>query len=83
MSKTEIVTGTLIDDHTVVLDKPLQSKATKVRLTIEPLSPQYYRLYRPEVISKIHAAQATRSYQPPSREEVDGWLKTERESWGD
>jgi len=83
MSKTEIVTGTLINDRTVALDMPLQLKATKLRLSIEPLSPRSSQFYRPEVISKIHAAQAARGYQPPSREEVDGWLKAERESWGD
>ncbi len=33
MSKTEIVTGTLINDHMVALDKPLQLKATKVQLS--------------------------------------------------
>lgn len=85
MGKMEFVTGTLINDRTVSLDEPLRLKvtATKVRVAIEPLSSAYRQPYRPEVIRKIHAAQSARGYRPPSREEVDVGLKSERESWGD
>ena len=55
----------------------------KVRLAIEPLDEKHRRLYRPEIISKIHAAQAARGHCPPSREEVDHRIQSERESWGD
>jgi hypothetical protein len=83
MAKPEIVTGTLIDDHTVALDKPLSLKSMKVRVAIEPLDERQPHRYRPEVISKIYAAQAARGYCPPSREEVDQVIETERDSWGD
>ncbi len=83
MSKMEVVTGTLINDRTVSLDKPLRLKATKVRVAIEPLRNRQRQLYRPEVISEIHAAQNARGYSPPTREEVDRWLQAERESWGE
>ena len=56
MGKPEIVTGTLINDRTVALSLPLQPM--KVRVAIEPLDEKQLRLYRPEVISKIPAAQA-------------------------
>jgi hypothetical protein len=83
MGKPEIVTGTLIDDRTVALDKPLPLQPMKVRVAIEPLDDKQLRLYRPEVISKIHAAQAARGHRPPSREEVDRRIQSERDSWGD
>jgi hypothetical protein len=37
MGKPEIVTGTLINDRTVALDKPLPLQPMKVRVAIEPL----------------------------------------------
>jgi hypothetical protein len=83
MGKPEIVTGTLIDDRTVALDKPLPLRPMKVRVAIEPLDETHRRLYRPEVISQIHATQAARGYLPPSREQVDRRIQSERESWGD
>ena len=83
MAKPEIVTGTLIDDHTVALDKPLSLKSMKVRIAIEPLEEKQPRRYRPEVVSKIYAAQAARGYRPPSREEVDQRIEADRDSWGD
>ena len=83
MGKTEIVTGTLVDDRTVALDKPVSLRPMKVRVAIEPLDDKQSRLYRPEVVSKIYAAQAARGHRPPSREEVDRRIQSERDSWGD
>ena len=83
MGKTEIRTGTLIDDRTVALDKPLPLWPMKVRVAIEPLDEKHRRPYRPEVISNIHAAQAARGHRPPSRDEVDRRVQSERDSWGD
>lgn len=83
MGKTEIVTGTLVDDHTVTLDKPVHLRPMKVRVAIEPLDEKHRRLYRPEIISKIYAAQAARGHRPPSRGEVDRPIRSERDSWGD
>jgi hypothetical protein len=83
MGKTEIVTGTLVDDRTVALDKPVPLRPMKVRVAIEPLDEKHSRSYRPEVISKIYAAQAARGHRPPSREEVDHRIQSERDGWGD
>lgn len=83
MGKTEIVTGTLVDDRTVALDKPVPLQPMKVRVAIEPLDEKHRRLYRPEIISQIYAAQAARGHRPPSREEVDRRVRSERDSWGD
>jgi hypothetical protein len=83
MGRIEIVTGTLIDDRTVALDSPVPLRSTKVRVSIEPLEPAHRRLYRPEVVAKIYASQATRGHRPPTREEVDRRVQAERDSWGD
>jgi hypothetical protein len=83
MDKPEIVTGALINDRTVAVDKPLPLQPMKVRVAIEPLDETQLRLYRPEVISKIHVAQAARGHRPPSREDVDRRMQSEHDSWGD
>ena len=83
MGKPEIITGRLIDDHTVSLDKPTRLRPMQVSIAIEPLAEGKLRHYRPEIIAQIHAAQAARGYRPPSREEVDQRIHSERDSWGD
>ena len=83
MGKAEIVTGTLINDRTVALDKPVPLRLTKVRVAIEPLDERSHRPYRPDVFTNIHAAQAARGHRPPSREEVDRRIRSERDSWGE
>jgi hypothetical protein len=83
MAKPEIVTGTLIDDRTVALDRPLKLRSMKVTSAIEPLDEKLRRAYCPEVIAQIHAAQAARGHRPPSRDDVDRRVQSERENWGD
>jgi hypothetical protein len=82
MAKSETVTGRLIDDRTVSLDKPFPLQPMKVRIAIEPLDEKPRRSYRPEVIAQIHQSQIARGHRPPSREEVDLLLQSERDSWG-
>jgi len=79
MGKPAIVTGTLVDDRTVALDEPVPLPPMKVRVAIEPLEEKHRRLYRPEVISNIYAAQAIRGHCPPSREEVDQRIQPARQ----
>jgi hypothetical protein len=71
MTRPQTVTGTLINDHTVTLDKPLSMQPMKVRIVIEPLSESNSTPYRPEVVAKIHSAQNARGFRPPSGDEVD------------
>jgi hypothetical protein len=80
MAKTEIVTGTLINDQTVALDKPVRLRPMKVRVVIEPLE-EKRRPYRPDILTDIYVAQAARGHRPPSREEVDRHIQSERDSW--
>jgi hypothetical protein len=82
MHNAYVVTGTLTDARTVLLDEALPLMPTKIRLVIEPLTPIPKRSYQ-EVIAHIRAQQRARGHQPPTREEVDAYLQAERESWGE
>jgi len=81
MGKTYILTGTLTDGRTVMLDDELPLTQTKVRLVVEPLTPVTRRPYR-EFIAEIRDRQWARGHQPPTREEVDAQLQGERDNWG-
>ncbi|MFC1716771.1 hypothetical protein ACFL6S_24095 [Candidatus Poribacteria bacterium] len=80
MHKVYIVTGTLTDVHTVTLDEALPLKPAKVRLVVELLDGGSQRPYQ-EVVAEIRERQRIRGYQPATREEVDAYLQTERDSW--
>ena len=82
MHNAYIVMGTLTDAHTVTLDETLPLAPTKVRLVVEPLSPVCQPPYQ-EVIAEIRKRQRARGHQPPTREEVDSYLRAERDSWGE
>jgi len=82
MNNAYIVTGTLINDHTVMLDEALPLTPMKVRLIVEPLPSASQRPYQ-EVIARIRERQRARGHKPPTREEVDAYLRAERESWGE
>jgi hypothetical protein len=81
MAKSYVLTGTIRDDQTVVLDEPLPLKSGRVRLTLESLRPEPRKSYR-EVLAEIRRRQRARGHQPRSREEIDAYLASERESWG-
>lgn len=80
MADTYTVTGTLTDHQTVRLDEVLPLESQKVRLVIEPISPDSKSSYE-EVMQKIRARQKSRGHKPPTKEEIDAYLKLERESW--
>jgi hypothetical protein len=77
-----IVTGTLTDDHTVTLDEALPLTRMKVRLVVEPISHKPRLAYQ-EVISNIRNRQRARDHHPRTREQVDAYLREERDSWGE
>lgn len=81
MAKPYVLTGTLKDDQTVTLDEALPQNSGRVRLTLELLRPEPQKPYG-EVLAAIRQRQRARGHQPRTREEVDAYLKSERESWG-
>ena len=81
MAKAYVLTGTLKDEQTVTLDEALPLTSGRFRLTLEPLPPESRKSYQ-EVVAAIRQRQKARGHQPLTREEVDAYLKEERESWG-
>jgi hypothetical protein len=80
MHKVYVVTGKLTDVHTVTLDEALPLKPVKVRLVVEPLESNSKRPYQ-EVIAEIREQQQARGHRPATREEIDRYIKMERDSW--
>jgi hypothetical protein len=80
MQQAFIVSGSLKDERTVTLDEPLPQAAGKVRVIVE-MVPAVTRPSYSEVIAKIRSRQQQRGFSPPTREEVDAYLQSERSSW--
>lgn len=76
------VTGSLVDGQTLQLDEALPIATAKVRVVIEVVEPASKSSYM-EVMETIWADQRARGFVPPTREEVDAYLKAERDSWDD
>jgi hypothetical protein len=75
-----VVTGTLVDAHTVSLDEALPLATQRVRMVIEPVVSSSRRSYH-DVMAAIRERQQSRAHQPPTREEVDAHIRAEREGW--
>ena len=82
MTESYVVTGTLTDPRTVALDEPLPAGTHKVRLVIEPLEPKPKRPLD-EVLTEIHERLRQSGHQPPTKEEVDAYIREERDSWNE
>lgn len=80
METAYVVTGTLTEGTMVKLDEKMPWPAGKVRVMIEPLQVQEKKSYL-EVMAEIHERQRLRGHQPPTKEEVDAYIQTERDSW--
>jgi hypothetical protein len=78
MQNAYVVTGSMQDGRTVVLDETLPLGPTKVRLVLEPLSSQ--QPYD-QVMTEIRERQRLRGHQARTREQVDEELRSERDSW--
>lgn len=77
-------TGTVTANGTIVLDAPLPLAEGKVRITVLPEpepSPPKPRQSLSEYLEALHARQAARGHVPMTGEEVDAYLRAERESW--
>lgn len=81
MSATAVmVTGTLRDDGTVVLDEKPTMPPGRVRLTIEAQTPACRQTGDiMAVLEEIWAAQRARGYQPRSAAEIDAEINALRD----
>jgi hypothetical protein len=80
VSQTYTVTGTMTNQNTVSLDESLPITAAKVRVTIETLNEQPTRPLN-EVLAEIHQRLQASGHRPPTPQEVDEYLRQERDSW--
>ena len=81
MPESYTATGTLADGRTVVLDEELPVHGGRVRLVIEPIAAPQPKRPVAEVLEEIWERQRRRGFDPPSSEEVDAYIRAERESW--
>ena len=80
MNDTYTATGTLIDGRTVTLNRDIPIPKGKVHVVVKSLEKVSKRPVR-DVLSDIHKKQNARGHTPPVREQVDTYLKAERDSW--
>ena len=83
MQQAYVVTGSLSSGRVVELDEALPVTVAKVRVTVEVLEIPPPPPPHAEFMAKMHEEQRKRGFVPPTREEVDAYLKAERESWDD
>ena len=75
------VTGTLSDEQTVILDKPISVPAGRVRVTIEVLPAVKSDGAFLSILEAIRRDLRASGYRPRTREEIDAQIQAERESW--
>ena len=80
MRNAYVVTGTLTDAQTVMLDEALPLRPTRVRLVVEPFAPAAFRSF-PDVMAEIRQRQQARGHKPRSADEVARYLQVERDNW--
>jgi hypothetical protein len=82
MRQAYVITGTLTDGTTVKLDEAVPIQAGKVRVVAEVIEPKPTRPFM-EVMEEIWERQRQRGHVPPTAEEVQAYIRAERESWDD
>jgi hypothetical protein len=84
MTTAYVMTGTLTDGKTVQLDEALPVVGGKVRVTLEVVEPAARSSQSLlEWLEDLRKRQAARGHVPMSVEEVERYIKEERDSWGD
>lgn len=75
-------TGTVTADGTLMLDAPVPLAEGKVRVTVQPeAEPPKAKPSLSEYLEALRQRQAARGHVPMTGEEVDAYLREERESW--
>ena len=82
MAKAYTTTGNLSNGRVVRLDEPVPLPDARVRIMIEPFVAAPTGAYA-QVIGELRQRQAARGHLPPTRDEVDAYVRAERDSWGE
>ena len=83
MIDQQIVTGTLTDSRTIVLDEAIAPVHGRVRLIVEPIEPSRPAAPLRDFLEALRKRQAARGHVSRSREEIDRVLREDRGSWND
>lgn len=83
MHQAYVVTGSLSGGRVVELDEALPVNRGKVRVIVEVLETPPPPMPHDEFMAQLREKQRERGHVPPTKEEVDTYLKAERESWDD
>jgi hypothetical protein len=82
MANAYVVTGTLTGGRTVTLDQGLPFTDGPVRVVVEPL-PGKTRLPLSQFLAELRARQTARGHSPRTKDEIDEYIRGERNSWDD
>jgi len=82
MHQAYVLTGVLADGRMLELDETLPVPNGRVRVTVEVLA-EKPRMTHDEYLAWLTQRQQQRQFVAPSREDVDEYLRAERESWDD
>ena len=81
MAELYSVTGTMLDEQTVILDKPVPLPIGRVRLTVETLPAAERDGAFLGKLQAIRRALRASGYGPRTKAEIDAQIQAERESW--
>lgn len=85
MTNAYVLSGTLADQQTIRLNEPLPVAAGEVRVVVEVTQPPA-KSEMPAwvgVMEQIWEEQRKRGHVPPTAEEIEEYIRGERDSWGD
>ena len=75
-------TGHMIDAHTMHLKDPVPEMNRELSITVRDNVAEVPKdIFA--ALEWIRESQRKRGHSPPTREEVDAYIKAERDSWGD
>jgi hypothetical protein len=81
MEKAYVLTGVLRDGRSLSLDETLPISTGRVRVTIEPVERTAFTPTSPAVLDDIWAGQRVRGHRPPTAQEVNNGVASERAAW--
>lgn len=81
MSYPCVVTGTLSDEQTVILDEPVPLPIGRVRVTVETLPAAKSDGAFLTKLEAIRQALRASGHRFRTKEEIDAQIQAERESW--
>jgi hypothetical protein len=83
MIRAYVVTGQINQGRTIELDEGLPGIVGKVRLTVEPLQIPERGIGWVKSLDHIHLQLESSGHVPSTREEIEDYIRTERQTWDD